>query len=269
MLNLDPSDPLSLILITFVAALVTDLSTGLGAVPFFVLSRVGDRLEGLLTGGAAGMMAVASLTQLAGEAMTLAPGWSVWQPALGLAAGAAFFYVVVGWIERNEHLDIANLRGSGGAAAIMIVVAMTVHSLPEGVAIGVAYGGDFARDSLAAGGGFGLTIAAALAVHNVPEGLAISAALRGRGVGPWACLGWSIFSSLPQPIAAPPAALMVWLFEPLLPAGLGFAAGAMLFLVTHELLPESTRRVGPSSASLAFAGGCVAMLVLAGAVASL
>ena len=79
----------------------------------------------------------------------------------------------------------------------------------------------------------------AIAVHNVPEGLAISAALRSRGASVLACAGWRVFSSLPQPLMAVPAFAFVDAFAPVLPYGLGFAAGAMVFMVLDELLPEA------------------------------
>ncbi len=79
----------------------------------------------------------------------------------------------------------------------------------------------------------------ALAIHNIPEGLAITAVMRPRGVSLWACAGWSIFSSLPQPLTAVPAFLLVERVRPALPVGLGFAAGAMVYMVLIEILPEA------------------------------
>ena len=251
--TLSAVDPTTLLLTTFVAALITDLATGLGVLPFFFVRRVGDLVNGLLLAAAAGMMSVASLVQLLGEAMQLAPGWDVWQVCAGIAAGAAMFFFAARFLD-DETFDVAGLREAGGAGALLIVLAMTLHSMPEGVAIGVAYGSGRAD--------FGLSIALALAIHNIPEGVAIAAALRGKGVGALACLGWAIFSSLPQPIFAPPAALGIYYFEPLLPAGLGFAAGAMMFLVTYDLVPEAGEKAGPAKASAAFAAGVVVMLLL-------
>jgi zinc transporter ZupT len=114
--------------------------------------------------------------------------------------------------------------------ALLIVAVMTVHSVAEGVGVGAAFGG---------GETLGILIAIAIAVHNVPEGLAISLVLVPRGTSVRAAAGWSIFSSLPQPLLAVPAFLFVDTFQGVLPAALGFAAGAMAWMVARELLPEA------------------------------
>jgi zinc transporter ZupT len=112
----------------------------------------------------------------------------------------------------------------------MIVAVMTAHSFSEGVGVGVSYGG---------GEELGAFITAAIAVHNIPEGLAISLVLVPRGVSVLGAAGWSIFSSLPQPLMAVPAFVFVEAFTPFLPAGLGFAAGAMIWMVLAELRPDA------------------------------
>ena len=129
---------------------------------------------------------------------------------------------------------------------------MFVHSIPEGIAIGVGY----ATGELK----FGLLLAVAIAFHNVPEGIAISLPLRAKGVSTLRCAGYAIFSSLPQPLAAVPAFLLVWIFQPLLPAGLGFAGGAMIFLVVAELIPESLTQCSREDAAWGVMVGLVVML---------
>ena len=121
---------------------------------------------------------------------------------------------------------------------------MTVHSFAEGAALCVSF-----CEGLA----LATAITLAVAVHNIPEGLAVSAVLRPQGARVLACAWWSIVSSLPQPIAAVPAFLFVTHFAWALPYGLGFAAGAMVFMVLVELLPEAyehnwARRVGAVTA---------------------
>jgi zinc transporter ZupT len=113
---------------------------------------------------------------------------------------------------------------------MLILGVMTAHSFSEGIGVGVAYGG---------GEALGGAIALAIAVHNVPEGLAISLVLVPRGVSVRAAAGWSVVSSLPQPLMAVPAFLLVEAFSVVLPAGLGFAAGAMIWMAATELIPEA------------------------------
>jgi zinc transporter ZupT len=134
---------------------------------------------------------------------------------------------------------------------LLIVGVMTVHSFAEGIGVGVSYGG---------GSSFGTFIAIAIAVHNIPEGIAISLVLIPRGVSVWKAAGWSIFSSLPQPIMAVPAFLFVLVFRPFLPVGLGLAAGAMFYMVFTELLPEAFEDVSRPVALSALGVATLAML---------
>ena len=247
-----------LLLITLVAASLTTLATGLGALPFFFVPRLSHTIAAAFTGVAAGMMTSASLSQLLAEAMIRAPGWMVWQVIVGLAVGVFFFAFASRWVRNRDDFDVGGLRRTGGPGAILIVAVMTLHSLPEGIAIGVAFGAAADTGQLA----FGASVALALAFHNVPEGVAISVALRGKNVSPWKCLGWSIVSSVPQPLGAVPAAAAVWLFEPLLPAGMGFSAGAMMYLVIEELLPDAYKRTTPPVVAGAFMAGLLVMLAL-------
>ncbi len=251
-----------LLLITFVAALVTDLATGLGAVPFFFVRTLSARIKGAFTAAAAGMMTTASVLQLLGEGLERVSNVGTWEVAVGVMVGACGFMWASGWIREKEDFDVGGLRAAGGTSALLIVAALTLHSLPEGVAIGVAYGATPATGDTA----FGLSVALALAVHNIPEGVAITVALRGQGVSTLRCMFWAVVSSIPQPLGAVPAAWLVWLFEPLLPAGMGFAAGAMMYLVVDELLEEAYEESGHALVAFSFICGLVAMMILGRAV---
>jgi zinc transporter, ZIP family len=129
---------------------------------------------------------------------------------------------------------------------------MTLHSFAEGVGVGVAFG---VEQTL------GVLIAVAIAVHNVPEGLAISLVLVPRGMSPRNAAAWSVFSSLPQPLMAVPPFLFVEAFSEFLPIGLGFAAGAMLWLVVADLLPEALATTSPAIVAVAVASSALAMLL--------
>lgn len=101
-----------------------------------------------------------------------------------------------------------------------------------------------------------------LLFHNIPEGIAVSIPLRATGLSPWLCVGYAILTSVPQPLAAVPAYLLVDFFQPLLPAGLGFAGGAMIFLVAAELLPESLENCSREDAAWGFTIGLTVMLLI-------
>jgi zinc transporter, ZIP family len=232
-----------------VAALFTALATGLGALPFlFVRKGIGKTWLGTSNAIASGFMLAASVGLL-WQGFNLGPG----RVALGAAAGGVFIWVFRALMGQNEGLVLGRLAGADARKAVMIVAVMTVHSASEGVGVGVSYG-DGAR--------LGLLITIAIAVHNIPEGLAISLVLVPRGATVASAAWWSIFSSLPQPLIAPLAFLFVEAFKPLLPAGLGFAAGAMIWMVFSELLPEAVHDAPKRALAL---GGGISFAVMLGA----
>jgi ZIP family zinc transporter len=206
------------------AALVTALATGLGALPFAFVGEMSRRWLGVSNAIAAGFMLSASGALLIEGAIR-----GVWRTAAGAAVGAVFIWGTHRALGGHE-LQLGELRGADALKGILIVGVMTLHSFAEGVGIGVSYGG---------GAELGIFITIAIAIHNIPEGLAISLVLVPRGASVREAAGWSIFSSLPQPLVAGLAFLFVEQFRPFLAAGLGFAGGAMIWLVLAELLPDA------------------------------
>jgi ZIP family zinc transporter len=230
------------------AALVTALATGLGALPFLVVRHPSRQTLGVSYALAAGFMLSAS-GALAFEGVTR--GWP--RTALGVVAGAFTITVARRAIPDRDDLIVGALLGADARKALLIIAVMTVHSVAEGVGVGVSYGG---------GQELGVFITAAIAVHNIPEGLAISLVLVPRGATVLAAAGWSIFSSLPQPLMAAPAYAFVEAFSRFLPVGLGFAAGAMTWLVFAELIPEARREVDPHVLWLSVGASAAAMSAL-------
>ncbi len=236
----------------FVAATITALATGLGALPF-LLSRTPDRSWlGLANALAAGFMIGASIGLL-WEARQYGTGRAL----AGAAAGAILIVLTRALLGRNRQVHFGAFTGGDATRMLLMVGVMTVHSFTEGIGIGVAFGD---------GAQLGFVIALAIAVHNVPEGLAISLVLIPRGVSVRGAAGWSIFSSLPQPLMAVPAFVFVESFEPFLPVGLGFAAGAMLWMVAAELLPEAVEAAPVRAVSAVVVLSAAAMILLQAAL---
>ncbi|MFB6104586.1 MAG: ZIP family metal transporter [Halobacteriaceae archaeon] len=230
---------LASVVFVFLAGLVTALATGIGALPFFLVDDVSDRVNVVLWGIASGIMVAASLFGLVDEG--LANGTPT-ELGLGIVIGVVLVIVSHEILEAYDF-DAEELATADGRKMVLILGILTVHSFPEGVAIGVSFG-----ELGLTGGvhilGFVVPILAvfmtiAISIHNIPEGLAISIPLRAMGAKPSRMVGYAVFSSLPQPIGAVLAFLFVRIAQELLAVGFGFAAGAMVYLVISEFVPEA------------------------------
>lgn len=232
----------------FWSALLTDFATGLGALPFLIVRRDNVRWRGIAEAAASGMMLSASVFALADKALRRGSAFDV---IAGMLAGAAFFAFGARLIARGRW-SIQGWSEHESRQSILLILTLFVHSIPEGVAIGVGYATGEMR--------FGLLLAVAIAVHNIPEGTAVSLPLRANGASINACFWYAVLTSVPQPIVAVPAFLLISVFQPLLAASLGFAGGAMIFLVMMELLPDSFNACSRSDAAWGVTVGLVAML---------
>lgn len=209
----------------FIAALITAIFTGLGALPFLFFSDIKGSFLGAANAAAAGLMLGASLG-------LIYEGFQISGIRLLVGIGLGILLIVIArYFLEGHDPDFAELEGNADAMKVLLIVGiMTVHSFAEGIGVGVSFG---------EGQSLGTLISTAIAIHNIPEGLAISLVLIPRGSSVWKAAGWSVFSSLPQPIMAVPAFLFVLAFKPFLPVGLGLAAGAMIWMVFSEMLPEA------------------------------
>ena len=224
---MEPTIPL-----VFVAALITALATGLGALPLLA-GRVNAQWLGIGNAVAAGLM-LAACYSLILEGFEFSPPRTL----AGVLAGVGLILIANRWLKRHNSHSIADVTGADATKVLLIIGIMTAHSAAEGVGVGVAYGG---------GRELGDFITIAIALHNVPEGLAIALIMVPRGASVLKAALWSVFSSLPQPLLAVPAFLFVLTFAPWLPVGLGIAAGAMLWMIFSELLPEASADMGQES----------------------
>jgi zinc transporter ZupT len=224
------------VVMVLAAALLTAVATGLGALPFLVVRSLSLFWVSIANAVAGGLM-FAATHSLVAEGIALSPGRLI----LGMALGLAGILFAKRWLDDAEHAEIASLSGMNARKGFLIIAVMTAHSFAEGVGVGVSFGGSA---ELAA------FITAAIAVHNIPEGLAISLVLVPRGTPVWKAATWSIFTSLPQPIAAVPSYLAVEAFEPFLPVGFGIAAGAMIWMVFAELIPDANKNASSSTVGM-------------------
>ncbi|MBN2470883.1 MAG: ZIP family metal transporter [Anaerolineae bacterium] len=236
---------------TVIAATITVLANGLGGLPFVFVEEFPRTLARLGWAVSGGLMLAASVFNL------IMPGvedGGIMAVAAGIFVGASLMALTSWWLDGREF-SIEGLSADGSKRILMVLVTLFIHSFPEGLAIGVAYGSGEA--------GLGLLMAVAIAIHNIPEGVAVSLPLRAEGVSGWKCVGWALISGVPQLIAAVPAYLAVMAFRPVLPYAFGFAAGAMIFLVMSEMIPESRanemQRLSSAAAGMA---GFLLMMVL-------
>ncbi len=211
----------------FLASLVTAIATGFGAVPFLIVRTMSPRVVANAYAVAGGLM-LGACFGLVAEGTEYGATETVLGGLIGVA-GILFAQQKL----KDRPIAFGGADVASARQMVLLLGVMTAHSFSEGVAVGVSFGGS---EALA------LAITVAIAVHNIPEGLPISAVMRSKGQSVPACAGWSVFSSLPQPLMAVPAFLLVEWAKPILPYGLGFAAGAMAFMVLDELLPEAYQR---------------------------
>ncbi|PSM18094.1 ZIP family metal transporter [Nitratireductor sp. StC3] len=214
------------VVLVFLAAMTTAVTTGLGALPFVFVKRIDRWRLSIANAVAAGLMLGASYN-LIDEGADIALD----RVLIGILLGLAAILAANRLLRRRDTADIADLHGRSATRALLILGVMTAHSFAEGIGVGVSFAGTPE---------LGAFITTAIAIHNIPEGLAICLVLIPRGTSIWKASLWSIFTSLPQPLMAVPAFLFVQSFEPFLPIGLGIAAGAMIWMVFSELIPDAT-----------------------------
>ena len=228
------------ILQALLATLFTWGVTALGAAGVFLTRQVNQRLLNGMLGFAAGVMIAASYWSLLAPAIEMSGG--SWVPAvIGFLLGAGFLFGIDKLLP-HLHIGIPNMAPEGihttWKRSVLLVSAIALHNIPEGLAVGVAFGAAAIGLEQAS-----LTGAVALAIgiglQNFPEGLAVSAPLRREGLSRWQSFFWGQLSAIVEPIAGVVGAAAVLLMRPILPYALAFAAGAMIYVVIEELIPEA------------------------------
>ncbi|MGC8928303.1 MAG: ZIP family metal transporter [Myxococcota bacterium] len=250
-----------------VAGIFTYLLTALGAAGVLFLNRVNNRLLDIMLGFASGVMIAASFWSLLSPSIELSEksGGIKWlPPAIGFLLGAVFLRVI-DMILPHLHIGLKESEAEGIKTNLkkttLLVLAVTLHNIPEGLAVGVAFGSLVAHNDPALIMG-AISLAIGIGIQNIPEGLAISLPLRGEGFSRWKSFFWGQLSGIVEPIAAALGAIAVTLVQPILPYALSFAAGAMIFVVVEDLIPESQQKGNSDVATMGTIIGFLIMMIL-------
>lgn len=250
----------------FYGILIPFLGTSLGAAcVFFLKNALEDRLQRVLTGFAAGVMVAASVWSLLIPAIEQ----SVQMGKLSFLPAFVGFWVGILFLLALDHL-IPHLHANSGQAegpksrlrkTTMMVLAVTLHNIPEGMAVGVVYAGLLSGSAQITSAG-ALALSLGIAIQNFPEGAIISMPLRAEGVQKKRAFLGGVLSGIVEPIGAVLTVLAARLVVPALPYLLSFAAGAMLYVVVEELIPEMSQGKHSNLGTLSFAVGFSIMMVL-------
>lgn len=249
---------MNLITIGLLASFLAGAATGVGALPAFFFRNVSDKLLNTMLGGAAGVMLAATSFSLivpgieAGNALW--PGHGVYIMVAGMMFGAFFLDRMDHWLP-HEHFVMGREGPQTKLRKIwLFIFAITIHNFPEGLAVGVGFGsGDI---------GAGTSLAMGIGLQNMPEGLAVALPLLGLGYPRWKAIGIATLTGLVEPVGGLLGVAAVTLFSPVLPFGLAFAAGAMLFVISDEIIPETHSKGKSRLATFGVMVGFVIMMSL-------
>lgn len=234
-----------------IASLAAGLATGAGALPVLFTRRVSDKLLDVMLGFAAGVMLAATSFSLIVPAIDLGGAWVA---VFGLLLGAIVLHLIDHFVPHFSPAFGAEGPPSKLSRVWLFVLAITIHNFPEGLAVGVSFGsGEVAT---------GLIVATAIGLQNMPEGLAVALPLLREGYSRGKALWYGTLTGLVEPLGGLLGAAMVTVSRPLLPWGLAFAAGAMLFVIADELIPESHRKGYAREATFGLVAGFVVMMFL-------
>ncbi len=242
------------------------LTAGGASLVFFFKSMSRRALDGML-GFTGGVMVAASFWSLLAPAIEMSEGEGfakAMPAAIGFTFGAIFLFGLDKFLPHlhiNFKPDEAEGVPTNWHRTTLLVLAITLHNIPEGLAVGVLFGGAAAGIEGASIGG-AVALAIGIGLQNFPEGLAVSMPLRRQGVSRFKSFWYGQLSAIVEPIAGVVGALLVMQIQPILPYALAFAAGAMIYVVVEEVIPETQRDKYTDIATLGFIGGFVVMMLL-------
>jgi ZIP family zinc transporter len=251
----------SVVMMGLIGSLLAGLCTSIGAIPALVYGRPGERTETMMLGFAAGVMLAASIFSLIIPGLTAAGEVfeSKTAPALlavcGILMGGAALWMVHRFAPHEHFISGPEGADPKDLARIwLFVIAITLHNFPEGMAVGVGFGGGDVNN--------GRALAIGIGIQNIPEGLAVAAALLTQGYSRIRAFTVASLTGLVEPIGGVIGAGVVSVSEFLLPWGLTFAAGAMIWVISDEIIPETHRRGVATYGTVGIMIGFVAMMFL-------
>ena len=251
---------------TLIGIMIPFAGTALGsAMVFFMKKEMNERLQKLLLGFASGVMIAASVWSLLIPANDMAEqkgGISWLPPAVGFLLGMGFLLMLD---TLTPHLHFTDDEPEGVPAHLkkttMLVLAVTLHNIPEGMAVGVTFAGVLTENTaMTLAGAFALSVG--IAIQNFPEGAIISMPLKSQGLSRTRAFAYGALSGIVEPVAAFVTILLTGLVVPLLPYLLAFAAGAMIYVVVEELIPEAQTGAHSNISTVGVALGFVLMMIL-------
>lgn len=261
---------MSPVLMSLIAGIFTWGMTALGASLVFFFKDLNKRVTNIMLGFAAGVMIAASFWSLLEPAIESSAhlGRLKFVPALiGFLLGGAFLWVI------DKTVPHLHMRATGGVPeggtteaqqslqrSILLVIAITIHNIPEGLAVGVAFGAVQAGDKASLM--TAIVLAIGMGLQNFPEGAAVSIPLRGEGMSRGKSFWYGQLSAIVEPIFSVIGALLVTRVQPILPYALAFAAGAMIYVVVEELIPESQVGDGADLSAIGTMLGFAIMMTL-------
>ena len=242
---------MSLIPLGFLASLAAGLATGLGAVPVLFTKHASERLLDTMLGFAAGVMLAATSFSLLIPAIEIG---GVWVTVAGLAIGAIFLALMDRLVPHMHFISGREGPASHLSRVWLLILAITIHNFPEGLSVGIGFGtGNI---------GSATALAIAIGLQNMPEGLAVALPLAREGYSRGRSLWYATLTGLVEPVGGLIGVSVVTIARPILPYGLAFAAGAMLYVVFDEMIPESHRKGHEREATFGGIVGVGLMMVL-------
>lgn len=255
------------VLLAFLATLFTWGVTALGAALVFFFKSVNQKALNAMLGFAAGVMIAASFWSLLSPAIEMAANMGknpVVPAVLGFLGGGLFLYLVDNLMP-HLHIGLETNEAEGlktsWQRSVLLVLAITLHNIPEGMAVGVAFGA-LGLENSPTSIGAAVALALGIGIQNFPEGAAVSIPLRREGMSRTKSFMLGQASGIVEPIAAVLGALLVVTVQPILPYALSFAAGAMIYVVVEELIPEAQHHGSSDLSTIGAMAGFAVMMLL-------